>query len=185
MDRMVHNANVLRSIKIPFAKEHMAQGYEKLSVWTQNVRENTAFQRNGSGSNEGNEGKSTISVASHMWWSTNEPLVRINEYSEKDQVERLSLCKALLHTAAATESLECEVANNSQKSSQLNPANPAESENGLERVAVTHSIVVATRLVAYNIRKGRRTTEPEDPCNQQNHAVNSDWGSNTAGASEE
>jgi len=67
MDRMVHNANVLRSIKIPFAKEHMAQGYEKLSVWTQNVRENTAFQRNGSGSNEGNEGKSTISVASHMW----------------------------------------------------------------------------------------------------------------------
>lgn len=100
--------------------------------------------------------------------------MRINEYSEKDQVERLSLCKALLHTAAATESLECEVANNSQKSGQLNPANPAESENGLERVAVTHSIVVATRLVAYNIRKGRRTTEPEDPCNQQNHAVNSD-----------
>lgn len=46
----------------------MAQGYEKLSVWTQNVRENTAFQQNGSGSNEGNEGKSTISVASHMWW---------------------------------------------------------------------------------------------------------------------
>ena len=110
--------------------------------------------------------------------------MRINEYSEKDQVERLSLCKALLHTAAATESLECEVANNSQKSGQLNPANPAERKNSLDRITVTRGLRVA-RHVAHTVRQGRRTAKPEHPCDEKNETVNSNRRDDTARARQE
>jgi len=49
-----------------------------------------------------------------------------------------------MHAAAATERLVREEADHSEQQRKLNPANPAECNDGLERVAVLNRITITS-----------------------------------------